>query len=388
VRVEGRVTNLDQLPSTLRHITLRNPKLALPLTAEVGADGRFELPMALPGAYEVELTPVMDKFARALTISGADVVRVEMPAFPPLMKVGGKISGLWPARGRFEMVLGKARIDFLNSEGPPVTRVLPDGSFTFSNVQVGSYDLTLSECSGDITFFPGAYNCETFKAGRVTVNDKDVTVTLVADDLVSTNTSARVIAGRVTVDGKPAAVRFTLRTPWWHSVRSDADGAFQLSLGDGSYDLAVLDLPLGVVLQSITHGNADLSKQPLRVSRSRATEEIRVQFTLDRKDFATVSGRVTGVDRNRGALAVILKGGEYSESFQAPVNADGTFRISGLPYGRYGLKLNGAVDRSVSDALVIAEVIGDGMHKAGDVSNLEIVVPPNADEPANLRSPQ
>jgi hypothetical protein len=113
-----------------------------------------------------------------------------------------------------------------------------------------------------------------------------------------------------------------------------------------------------------------------------------VQFTLDRKDFATVSGRVTGVDRNRGALAVILKGGEYSESFQAPVNADGTFRISGLPYGRYGLKLNGAVDRSVSDALVIAEVIGDGMHKAGDVSNLEIVVPPNADEPANLRSPQ
>jgi hypothetical protein len=61
---------------------MATPELASTLVAEIGPDGGFEFPMALPGTYHVVLSPAPDTYPRTLVVEQRDVTRIEMPAVP------------------------------------------------------------------------------------------------------------------------------------------------------------------------------------------------------------------------------------------------------------------------------------------------------------------
>lgn len=207
-------------------------------------------------------------------------------------------------------------------------------------------------------------------------------------------TPVRTLAGHVIFDGESAPPEVLIRLQligeptisWLPSepVKTEPDGTFSITAPEGEYVFALSRLPFGLVFKSVTQRNADLLTQPLRVWGSNP-DEVVIHVAADSKNWSTVSGRVTGVDPGRAPVVFRLTGGDLAKSFETPIHADGTFSVSGVPQGQYSLTLGGAVSRNFSEKLIIAEVIGEGVHKAEDISGLEIVVPIDSDEPAIWR---
>jgi hypothetical protein len=161
---------------------------------------------------------------------------------PPAVSVSGRVTGIAPGQFR--------RIALREPTGGDLSAALEtsidaDGAFTFPKVLPGNYIVYLR------------LRAQT----QVTVGNKDVTGITVAyppDILVS---------GHVIVDGTqtvPPAVVVEGKGPAGTS-QSRATAAFILSLGNGDNTISVRSIPDAYRLKSITYGDVDLQKEPLKL---------------------------------------------------------------------------------------------------------------------------
>jgi hypothetical protein len=208
----------------------------------VGAPGR------LPPGYTLQSMVYggVDLLRNPLKISSNDstelVINLATTGPSPAVSVSGRVTGIAPGEVR--------RIALRESAGGQIsaaleTNVGPDGSFTFPNVLPGTY----------LVYF--RLRAQT----RVTVGDKDVTGVIVAvpqDILVSGHV---ILEGAQTASPAPI-IEVNGKTS---TVKSSPTGVFILSLEKGENSITVRNIPEAYRLKSITYGDVDLQKEPLKL---------------------------------------------------------------------------------------------------------------------------
>ena len=189
--------------------------------------------------------------------------------------VSGRVTGIDPTARAYRVQLTDQR-DLL-------AVVQPDGSFNFGNVLRGNHTMALTSLGGipvsrpivvagqDITAFEFIAPSQKEVVGRVTTEGG-------AQRYVTFNLVLRGSAGSIAV-----------------YVSAGADGNFKIALPEGESQVSVSGVPAGAV-KSLTYGDADLLKGPLRVSRT-DTAELRVTVA------AGTAGGVLGGIRNYGPNA-------------------------------------------------------------------------------------
>jgi hypothetical protein len=160
----------------------------------------------------------------------------------PAVSVSGHVTGIPPGQVR--------RIALREPTGGDLSAALEtsigaDGAFTFPNVLPGNYTVYLR------------LRAQT----RVTVGNKDVTGLTVAypRDIL--------VAGHVIVEGAQAiipAITIESKGPTG-TAESRAARTFVLSLGNGENAISVRNIPEAYRLKSITYGDVDLQKEPLKL---------------------------------------------------------------------------------------------------------------------------
>jgi hypothetical protein len=229
------------------------------LTIRPQIDGRFRVQLP-PGDYRVgaplRLPPGYT--VKSIAYGGVDLLRnplkiasdgsaeflielaVDGPA--PAVSVSGRVTGITPGQ-----VL---RIALREPTGGDLSAALEtsvgaDGAFTFPKVLPGNYIVYLRLRA----------------VTRVTVDNKDVagvTVAWPSDILVS---------GHVIVEGAqgaPPTIVVEGKSPVG-TTQSRGAGTFVLSLGNGENAISVRSMPEAYRLKSITYGDVDLQKKPLKL---------------------------------------------------------------------------------------------------------------------------
>ena len=219
-------------------------------------DGRFRLQLPL-GEYRVGAPgPLPPGYTlQSIVYGGVDLLRsplkisadnsaellinLAISGPSPAVSVSGRVTGVAPGQVK--------RISLREPTGGELSAALEtsvgaDGSFTFPKVLPGTY----------IVYF--RLRAQT----PVTVGNRDVTGLIVAvpqDILVSGHVIAEgaqtLPAIAVEGNGKPAT--------------SNRNGTFILSLGTGENSISVRNIPDAYRLKSITYGDVDLQKQPLKL---------------------------------------------------------------------------------------------------------------------------
>jgi hypothetical protein len=205
-------------------------------------------PSGLPAGYTLKsiVYDGVDLLRNPLKVSSGDsaelLIALGVQGPPPGVSVSGRVTGIAP--GEF------SRIALREPTGGDLSAALEtsigaDGAFRFPKVLPGNY----------IVYF--RLRAQT----QVTVGDKDVTGITVAypqDILVS---------GHVIVEGTqtvPPAVVVEGKGPAGTS-QSKATAAFILSLGNGDNTISVPSIPEAYRLKSVTYGDLDLLKEPLKL---------------------------------------------------------------------------------------------------------------------------
>ena len=208
----------------------------------VGAPGR------LPPGYTLQsiMYGGVDLLRSPLKISSDDsaelLINLAVSGPSPVVSVSGRVTGI--PSGQVQ------RIALREPTGGELSAALEtsvgaDGSFTFPKVLPGNY----------IVYF--RLRAET----QVTVGNKDVTGLIVAypqDILVS---------GHVILEGAQTAIPTIIvegnGKP--STSQNPRTGTFILSLGNGENSISVRNIPEPYRLKSITYGDVDLQKEPLKL---------------------------------------------------------------------------------------------------------------------------
>ena len=209
---------------------------------------RVGAPSGLPAGYTLKSIVYggADLLRNPLKVSAGDsaelLIALAVQGPPPAVSVSGRVTGILPGQFR--------RIALREPTGGELSAALEtsigdDGSFKFPKVLPGKY----------IVYF--RLRTET----PVTVGDKDVTGITVAypQDIL--------VAGHVIVEGTqtvPPTVVVEGKGPSGTS-QSRATAAFVLSLGNGDNTISVPSIPEAYRLKSITYGDLDLQKEPLKL---------------------------------------------------------------------------------------------------------------------------
>lgn len=229
------------------------------LTIRPQIDGTFRVQLP-PGEYRVGavggLPPGytlqsivyggVDLLRSPLKISSNDsaelLINLAINGPSPAVSVSGRVTGIVP--GQF------LRISLREPTGGDIsaaleTSVAPDGAFTFPKVLPGRYIVYLR------------LRTQT----QVLVGNKDVTGLIVAhpqDILVSGHViteGAQTVPPGIIVEGNGKAAMAQNRNT----------GTFILSLENGENSISVRNIPEAYRLKSITYGDVDLQKQPLKL---------------------------------------------------------------------------------------------------------------------------
>ena len=338
-------------------------------------DGSFKIKLP-DGEYRVVMRPAglgsatagvpAAYFLRSLTSNSADLMTEPLsvsekettqihPGFGttasnPWAKVSGRVAGLDRAGGAYRVALES------NLTSAIETHVDAEGRFEFPAVlQRTNYTARL------VPAIPAA------SSPRVVVADKDVT------DVEISVPPEREMTVRVSMEDNSPPPSFGLSLNATGSsmmvvVRPEPDGTFKAKLPEDERRLTISALPLGYSVKSLTYGSANLLQQPLRISGA-AVAEIQVRLAVDPAvSFGSVRGRVTGLEPDNGAVRIVLNGVSTFSTFEAPLNADGSFNFPRIPQGTYMPSLEGAV---VAARLATSPIVVTGP----DLRGLEIAAP-------------
>ena len=209
---------------------------------------RVGVPGRLPPGYTLQsmMYGGVDLLSSPLKISADNsaelLINLAVNGPPPTVSVSGHVTGIAP--GQIQ------RIGLRESSGGELSAALEasigtDGAFTFPKVLPGNYIAYLRLRS----------------VAQVTVGNKDVTGITVAhpqDILVSGHViaeGAQTIPTTLIVEGNGKAATSPVR----------ANGTFILSLGNGENSISVRNIPEAYRLKSMTYGDVDLQKEPLKL---------------------------------------------------------------------------------------------------------------------------
>jgi len=203
-------------------------------------------PAPLPAGYSVQsiLYGGVDVLRNPLRVSAGDsgelVINLAVKGPAPTVSVSGRVTGITPGQ-----VL---RISLREPSGGQIsaaleTSVAADGSFKFSNVLPGNY----------IAYF------RLRAVTQVRVGNTDVTGVVVAvpQDILT--------SGHVILEGPQGTIPAILVESNGKTATSNRAGTFVLSLEKGDNAIAVRNIPDTHSIKSITYGDVDLQKEPLKL---------------------------------------------------------------------------------------------------------------------------
>jgi hypothetical protein len=207
---------------------------------------RLGSPAGLPPGYTLQSIVYggVDLLSSPLKISSNDsaelLINLATNGPAPTVSVSGRVTGISAGQVR--------RISLREPTGGELsaaleTNVGDDGSFTFPKVLPGNY----------IVYF--RLRAQT----QVTVGNRDVTGVIVA---VPTDI---LVAGHVFVEGTQTVPPATIIEGNGKAATSNRTGTFVLSLGNGENSISVRNIPEPYRLKSITYGDVDLQKLPLKL---------------------------------------------------------------------------------------------------------------------------
>jgi hypothetical protein len=227
---------------------------------------------------------------------------------------------------------------------PVGARILPDGQFEFANVPPGAYIIQAYRGRSQ-RWIEGE-----FGTLPVTVNGRDVT------DLTLQTSSGSSIKGRFTFDtyngSKPPAASAIELTPIpidfdlspqnnWGIAEIHADWSFDLAGVNGPRRLQLTRVPPGWALKEIRVNRIDVTDRPRPFGRKdQSLSDVEVVLT-DR--VSEVSGTIAD-DRAKPAPGARIVAFSMDRDRWYPASrflrttiagSDGTFTLSGLPYGSY-----------------------------------------------------
>jgi C1A family cysteine protease len=285
-------------------------------TATTDANGAFSVSGVTPGTYALTVTmPGYTTFSNAsLVVNANQVIGVTLATLPAVYTVSGIVtsssgSGLLP--------------------GALVT--IGDKSATVSSA--GSYSLSISA---------GSYAVSVSKPGYATYSKSAVSITASQNLNFTLQPITYTIRGTVKSGG--AALAGATVSLAGKMVTSDSNGAFSLvAVTPGSYALSVAKAGYTTFVNGSLAVNAD---QTLAISLVQPT------YT------------VSGVMKSLNNLAP-LSGATFSLAGQTvTTGADGTFTVTGIPAGVYGVVAAKATYTSVTGSLTVS----------GNVSGLSIML--------------
>jgi hypothetical protein len=257
--VTGRLSVEGDAPAPSSFTLPLMPGMALTIRPQIDRTFRVQLP---PGEYRVGAPGGLPAgyTLKSIVYGGADLLRSPLkiaPADsaellielaingpPPAVSVSGRVTGI--AEGQpHRIALREPTAGDLAA--PLETSVGADGAFTFPKVLPGTYIVYLR------------LRAQT----QVTVGNKDVTGVTVAyprDILVS---------GHVILDGAqtvtPALIVESKGPAGTSQSRVTGQNPFILSMGNGENAVSVRNIPEAYRLKSITYGDVDLQKEPLKL---------------------------------------------------------------------------------------------------------------------------
>jgi hypothetical protein len=302
----------------------------------------------VPG-YARTYFPGMDSASDAQFVAigpGQNVVGLDIPlARTRTARISGRmINALGQPGGGSLILMPTWRAGGVPAE-PIGARILPrDGSFEFRNVPPGEYVIQASR---------GRTNRWTegeFAALPVAVNGMDV------NDLVVQTSNGSFVSGRIsfnTVDRTKVPPRSSIEITavpsdpdlspqsGWADANILPDWQFQMAGLNGPRRLVVKNLPAGWTLEEIRAGGVDATDHPMMFGR--ADQSLTgVEIILSDR-VSQLSGAVTDDDSRpvRGAHLIAFAADRerwFSGSRflrEAIADDQGTYNISGLPFGTY-----------------------------------------------------
>lgn len=255
-----------------------------------------------------------------------------------LYRIQGKVTGLTAERpaGQLRVTLMPRRRDepLLGPLGGPGGAVEADGSFLLTQVQPGSYYLT-------VMTFPGRMQAVARVPVEITASDlHDVVVPLGA---------ALTVSGVVRVEGQQKADFGTTRVGLMpvegiafnpSTAEVKGDGSFQLEgvFGD-RYTITLIGAPDNAYLKSVRMGGREVPEQELDLSHAAGSVQLEVVLGLK---AAAVEGTVAEADKPAPGAYVLLvpeplrAGREWLWRF-ATSDQNGRFEFRSLRPGEYKL---------------------------------------------------
>jgi hypothetical protein len=307
------------------------------VSSSVNADGSFEFPKARKGSYILSTDPGIGLATRSVDIGDADLRDVELIAATATAIARGVT-----VRGH---VVGNPAPEFLDNlsvvltersiTGAPRAAVNPDGSFTFTNVQPGSY-IAITIPSPNVA-----------SQTAVTVGIQDI------NDLQVVPPATIPIPGRIEIEGgsnlKAASIPMTMEcyhlpvsTPLF-TVQPDA--TFKIHVLEGENRLVLRNVPANYSVASMTYGNTDLLRGPL-VPDPANTEGIRILLApVSPRALHSVRGKVDGIPSvaiGPNTKVVLYGSGISLHVAETPLKSDGNFEFSGVPSDTYFATVAGA----------------------------------------------
>ena len=236
---------------------------------------RVSLTSTLPAGYLVKSLTYgsQDLLRNPLKMTSADSseLLLTFAAAPHSWgNVSGRVTGIDPSARKYRV----AMTGLIPREVP----LQPDGSFEFRNVLRGNHTLSLNSSDGIPV------------SKTIVVADQDMTAVEIAAP------PQKEVVGRVMVEGsRPGFFYFSLTLRGSSGTRYvspavASDGTFKVVLAEGESVVSLSGVAANAV-KSFTYGDADILKEPLRVSR---TDTAELRLTLATGTTTQVLGGIAG----------------------------------------------------------------------------------------------
>jgi hypothetical protein len=296
------------------------------------------------------------------TTAAADVAR---------QAAGARVSVTLATPDRRKLINGAVIMTSDADRGPAAgetgdVMIFPDGSFTFSHVPPGSYQIR-GRAETD------AGGAPLFALYRIVVADHDLTVRL-------TLLPGASVSGRVSADGvrtaRPATFAgLRIQAPLadgssfgdWPAGETLADGSFTIrGVISGSHVITVAGLPDPWVVKRVTYRGQDITDAGLEADSGQRLADVRVTIT-------DVASEVTGTVRDAegqgvaAAMVLIIPAApqfwtRVSRRFgRTSTDAEGRYRYRGLPPGEYRVVASTLDERDVYRRDLLRQLSGAGV---------------------------